>query len=315
MNHKYENLKDITVKFALISAAPPQDEFPFAMQIFSEDKNQLDTTAAKIHAFIEGKDIGNGVKVSDVVYDQTGTITAIDGKRYISLKAKFTGEADTNSVLQVKDIIEKEFTTSKLKDLGLSGATLGFDFGGESENLQSFYSTIFAFVAALAILYGLLVFKFNSFLQPILVFLAIPLSFPLVFPGLYITNNSLSFFVMIGLIGLVGIVVNNTVMLVDFANQGRKSGLTIRKSIVNAVRLRFRPLVVTSLTTIAGLLPLALQDPVWESLAFTIIFGLISSTLLVLFIFPAFYAIVEKIRQLKFKILPSLKQYEEESAE
>ncbi|KXK27304.1 MAG: Multidrug resistance protein MexB [candidate division WS6 bacterium OLB20] len=101
---------------------------------------------------------------------------------------------------------------------------------------------------------------------------------------------------MIGLTGLMGIVVNNTIMLLDFANQERAEGKGIIDAAADAVKIRFRPLVTTSFTTVAGLLPLALTDPFWEPLAFTIIFGLVSSTLMVIIAFPAFYAAVETVR-------------------
>ena len=101
---------------------------------------------------------------------------------------------------------------------------------------------------------------------------------------------------MLGLIGLIGIAVNNTILLVDFANQERDLGHDRRTAISTAVRKRFRPLVATSFTTVGGLLPLALSDPFWEGLAFTIIFGLLSSTFLVILSFPYYYLAVEWMR-------------------
>jgi multidrug efflux pump subunit AcrB len=298
MNKDFETTQNAKLKFTMVSAGPTTGEYPFTMQIFSADRNKATELAKKISAFINGREVVSGIKVTDVHFDQDTTILTTDGKRYINLKCKFEGSYDTNTILQLQKQIEEEFKADK--DL------LGFDFGMESETLSSFYSTIFAFIAAIVILYAVLVLKFNSFSQPLLIFISIPLSFPLVFPGLYYTGNYLSFFVMIGLIGLVGIVVNNTIMLVDFANHGREAGLSIKDAIVRAVKLRFRPLVTTSITTIASLTPLALQDPVWESLALTIIFGLISSTILVIFIFPAFYAIVEKMREYKSRLAHKL---------
>jgi multidrug efflux pump subunit AcrB len=285
------NNSDVTAKFTIVSAGPTTGEYPFIMQIYSENSKESIALAEKITKYIDGKEIAPGVKVVSVSYDSDKTILANDNKKYINLRSKFDGTFDTNTILALQKDIEKEF-----KD---NIEMLGFDQGIQSDALNSFYSTIIAFAAALIILYALLVYKFNSFTQPLLIFIAIPLSFPLVFPGLYYSDNFLSFFVMIGLIGLVGIVVNNTVMLLDFANYGRETGLSIRESIVNAVKLRFRPLIATSLTTIASLTPLALNDPMWESLALTIIFGLISSTLLVIFVFPAFYYIVENMREVK----------------
>jgi multidrug efflux pump subunit AcrB len=142
----------------------------------------------------------------------------------------------------------------------------------------------------------LLVIQFRSSAQWLLVFLAIPFSFFGVFGGLLLTGNVISFFVMLGLIGLIGIAVNNTILLTDCANQERRAGLDRGAAIESAIRQRFRPLVATSLTTVAGLLPLALSDPFWEALGMTIIFGLLSSTFLVLISFPFYYLAVEALR-------------------
>lgn len=153
--------------------------------------------------------------------------------------------------------------------------------------------------------------QFNSYTQPLLVMFAIPLAFPGLFPGLLLTDNALSFFVMIGIIGLSGIVVNNTIMLIDFANRYREEGMGIKDSISQAVRDRFRPLLATTGTTVGGLLPLALQDPFWESLAFSIVFGLLSSLVLVILIFPAYYSVVEKFRTRFHRLLAKSKLFAE----
>ncbi len=100
----------------------------------------------------------------------------------------------------------------------------------------------------------------------------------------------------VGLIALIGVVVNNTILLIDAANQGRRAGLRPGEAIGQAVTRRFRPLVATTLTTVVGLLPLALSDPFWEALSFTLIGGLLSSTFLVLLAFPVIYLFVEWLR-------------------
>ena len=84
--------------------------------------------------------------------------------------------------------------------------------------------------------------------------------------------------------------------MTDFANQERRAGADRKQAIETALRRRFRPLVATSLTTVAGVLPLALSDPFWEALGYTIIFGLLSSTFLVLFSFPYYYLAIEAVR-------------------
>lgn len=151
-----------------------------------------------------------------------------------------------------------------------------------------------AFPFLLLAMYLLMAAQFRSFTQPFLIFLAIPFSFFGVALGLYLTNNPLSFFVLVGFFALIGIVVNNTIMLTDYANQARSYGLGKREAIAVATAARFRPLITTSLTTIVALIPLALQDPFWESLSVTLVFGLVSSTLLVIITFPHYYLASDK---------------------
>jgi multidrug efflux pump subunit AcrB len=126
--------------------------------------------------------------------------------------------------------------------------------------------------------------------------MAIPFTFLGVFGGLFYTDNALSFFVQVGLIGLIGIAVNNTILLTEYANQEKRAGVGSIDAIANAVQKRFRPLVTTTLTTVVALLPLALSDPFWEALAFTIIFGLLTSTILVVLSFPYYYLAAEWLR-------------------
>jgi multidrug efflux pump subunit AcrB len=102
---------------------------------------------------------------------------------------------------------------------------------------------------------------------------------------------------MIGITGLVGIVVNNTILLLDYANVIREQTGSIRQAISEAIRYRFRALITTSLSTVVGILPLAFADPFWEGLAYSLVFGLSSSTLLVIFAYPVFYAMLEHSRR------------------
>ena len=295
---------DLRIRIIEESAGPPSEEYPFAIQIFNEDQELLVSTVEAVREYINDFEFEDDVRVSEVFVNNIDQITRKNGRLYQEIRAKFsTMDSLTALNLQLEDAIKLEFNADRLRGLGLDPVqTFEFDFGQESENLQSFNSTIFATFAALIIMYALLVLQYNSFLLPFLVFLAIPLSFPLLFPGLFYTDNALSFFVAIGIIGMVGIVVNNTIMLVDFANQAKKNGLSPQEAIVNAVEIRTRPILTTSVTTIGGLLPLALTDPFWESLALSIIFGIVSSSILVLLIFPVFYVLVEKLRSIKSRL-------------
>ncbi len=292
------------------SQGPTPSDYPFAMQVVSDNQKTLESSATIVSDYLKGLTVLDNIKVEDVVVENLDTISKIDGKRYIQIKAKLNDNENTGALVAIQDKLKENFTADKLKDMGLSEDGLGFDLGQESENLESFNSTIFAAIGALFVTYIVLVIKFNSFSQPLLVLIAIPMSFPLLFPGLLWTNNALSFFVMVGITGLVGIVANNTIMLIEYANKFREEGMGIRESISEAIKIRFRPIMTTSAVTVTSLLPLALTDPFWEGLALTIIFGLVSSVILVILAFPAYYSLFESVRAFKDKLLPGLKTQE-----
>jgi len=299
----FSTYNNARVKPSSVSVGPPATDFQFMTQIYSTDTETLRKATADIDAFIKKQKLSGEVTITETRIDFIENITKVDGQRFAEVKAKFSDTENTAAVLELIDLVKAEYTDEKLDQFNLNADDLAFDLGQESENLESFNSLIFAGFVALLLMYGLLVYQFNSFLQPLLIFLAIPLGFPGVFTGLYLTDNPMSFFVLVGMIGLIGIVVNNTIMLVDFANQAKNEGKGTREAIVQAVKIRFRPLITTSIVTITSLTPLALTDPFWESLALTIVFGLMSSTTLVILAFPAFYGVVEKLRILGHKVL------------
>jgi multidrug efflux pump subunit AcrB len=302
INELTKDNESLVVSASIVSAGPPVAQFPFAMQLFSENQTVLETKSAEIAEFIKSTELEKDVQVEDVKVDYTKEIRRKDNERFAEIRVKFNDKYDSATLLELQEIIEGEYNGEDNSEF-----SLGFDFGQESENANSFNSVVFAGLIALIVMYILLVLQFNSFTQPLLILVAIPFSFPILFPGLFYTDNPMSFFVVIGLTGLFGIVVNNTIILTEYANAQRKSGKSIIDSIAESVRLRTRPIFTTSLTTIAGLLPLALTEPFWEPLAFTIIFGLISSVMMIVIAFPVYYFLVESARDLFYKKVKKFK--------
>lgn len=285
-----------------LDAGPPAAEFPFTMQVFGDDPESAIALAEEVGQFLEStaleRENGTTFSVAETKINNTQAIVRTDGRRFVELAASFNADDVSALVVAAQEAVEERYPASELTSRGFDEDALGFDFGQESENAESFAALGFAFLVALGSMFLLLAIQFRSIVQPLLIFTAIPFSLLGVFAGLHYTDNPLSFFAMIGLIGLIGIVVNNTILLTDYANQERRAGSSPVDAIAESVDSRFRPLLVTTLTTIAGLLPLALTDPFWEPLAFTIIFGLLSSTVLVLVSFPYYYLVLEWLRGL-----------------
>ena len=167
----------------------------------------------------------------------------------------------------------------------------GLIVGGEYETQQESFGDLgqLLIVAILGIL-AVLILQFRSFLQPMIVLSAIPLAFTGSIAALYVTGYSFSFFAFVGFTSLIGIVVNTSIILVDYANQLREQGMTVSEALRTSAETRFTPILLTTMTTILGLLPLTLTNStLWSPLGWTIIGGMISSTLLTLLIVPILY--------------------------
>lgn len=162
---------------------------------------------------------------------------------------------------------------------------------GEYANQQQTFGDLgtILLLAQVAI-FAVLVLQFRSILQPIAVFAAIPLAISGSFIALYITGWSFSFFAFVGFISLIGIVVNNSIIMVDFINKLRESGVERIAAIKEGSERRLLPVVLTTLTTILGLIPLTLAGTSqWSPLCWTIIGGMVSSTLMTLLVVPVLY--------------------------
>ncbi|MDZ7722661.1 MAG: efflux RND transporter permease subunit [candidate division KSB1 bacterium] len=171
-----------------------------------------------------------------------------------------------------------------------------YSIAGEQESRQeSFGGMMQAILAALVGIFAVLVLQFRSWSQPLIVFSAIPLAIIGSILALLITGNSFSFSAFIGLTSLVGIVVNNSIILVDYSNQLLRSGKSLIEAVQISAETRFVPIVLTALTTIGGLLPLTLTGgTMWAQMGWTIIGGLLVSTLLTLLIVPVLYSLFTK---------------------
>lgn len=146
---------------------------------------------------------------------------------------------------------------------------------------------------SLFLVYVIMAAQFESLLHPLIIMGAIPLAFIGSVLGLWLVGTSVSIVVFLGLIMLAGIVVNNAIVLVDYANRLRARGLSLREATLTAGQVRLRPILLTTATTVLGLAPMAMGlgdgAEIRTPMAITVIFGLVSSTLLTLVVIPTFY--------------------------
>ena len=175
-------------------------------------------------------------------------------------------------------------------------SSYGYFISGELESREdSFGGMQIAIVIAMISIFAVLVLQFKSFSQPLIIYSAIPFAAIGMIWALLITGYTFSFTAFIGLISLVGIVINNSIILVDYINRLRNSGENLISAIQKAGEIRFTPIILTTLTTIGGLLPLTLRGgTLWAPMGWTIIGGLLVSTFLTLLVVPVLYRIFTK---------------------
>jgi multidrug efflux pump subunit AcrB len=165
--------------------------------------------------------------------------------------------------------------------------------GEDKDMAESRSELVFALVIAFVAVYLLLVAQFRSFLHPVTVLMSIPLSLIGVGIALWIAGKAVSMPVMVGLILLIGILVNNSIILIDLIRQRRIDGADRREAIIESVETRFRPIMMTSFSTIVGMIPLAMEWALgaerFSPLAIAVIGGMTASTLLTMIVIPIIY--------------------------
>ncbi|HEY0611381.1 MAG TPA: efflux RND transporter permease subunit, partial [Chitinophaga sp.] len=204
-------------------------------------------------------------------------------------------------VVSVKAFVQKGFLVDRVindvigrMDKMALPAGYSYEMGGEVESRNNSFGGFMSIVIVTIFLFvAVLILEFRTFKSTLIVLSVIPLGVVGAAVGLWLTGNSLSFVAIIGMIALAGIEVKNTILLVDFTNQLREQGKSLEDAIREAGEVRFLPIVLTSLTAIGGLIPIAISsNPLIAPLAIVLIGGLISSTLLSRVVTPVIYKLI-----------------------
>ncbi len=217
-------------------------------------------------------------------------IKRFDQQRVLEIKADVAGRNQRQVVAEVKN---------KLATLNLPSDYF-ITYGGQSKAIaDSFKSLLTALVIAIFLVYVVMGTQFNSFLHPFTIAMTIPLALIGVFLGLFIFGAALSMNALLGTIMLVGIVVNNGILLIDFILQLRARGMSKDEAILEAGTLRLRPILITSLTTIFGMIPIALGlgegGEALQPLGAVVVGGLTTSTFLTLIVIPCVYSLLDRL--------------------
>ncbi|MBN2224787.1 MAG: efflux RND transporter permease subunit [Deltaproteobacteria bacterium] len=234
--------------------------------------------------------------VADIVFDEgLLMIRHEDRNRTVTVSANVIGGQATSGSVN-KELI-KDFGTRSAEYAGYS-----FTYGGEFRDTQESVASLEKLLLiAVLIVYLIMALLFQSYLQPLIVMTAVPFSFIGVVYGLFIMDLNLSITALIGVVALVGLVVNDSIVLVDFINRSRDQGMGMYEAVVESGKIRLRPIILTTVTTIGGLISMALgiggKEPMLTPMASVVVWGLLFSTTLTLLVVPCIYMIVEDIRE------------------
>ena len=293
-----------TVRTAIEGAkATTYREADEAIDVIVKYEEDTLVNLAELNNLLIATPTGTIVPLKDVadITEEKGysDIRRFDGERAITVYAS-VDRAKTTPFDATQALISKFVDVESL----YPGYQLDFR-GLFDEIIESFSELWKLFIVGLLLIYVVLGAQFKSFIQPIIIMLAVPFGMIGAMVGLLLANATLSMVAMFGIVALSGIVVNDSIVLIDFINKFRERGFNKWYAILKGGYVRLRPIVLTSLTTIIGLMPMAVglggKSPIWMPMAYTIIFGLSLATTMTLFVMPALYAITTDIRGLVLK--------------
>jgi len=260
------------------------DEYDVFIQFSKEHRNKKEAIIQMPIPLFNG-DVITLNSVADIVEEEsTPNIFRENQSRFVSVGCNLSGIDLSTSKSKVEKIIKE---TSIPGDFQII-------IGGNAEDQQdAFFYLGLAFLAAIVLVYMIMASQFESLVNPFIIMFSVPLSIIGVIFILKITGFTLDVMALVGIVMLVGIAVNNGIVLVDYTNQLREQGKELVEAIIEAGTTRFRPVLMTALTTILGMVPLALNigsgAETWKPLATAVIGGLSFATVLTLFIIPILY--------------------------
>jgi len=263
------------------------DAYDIIVQLPKEERARVETLSSMRVRATSGElvDLANVVTISREV--GPNRIERIDRQRQVTVMANLDNLALKTARVQAESVA-KSVVPSKMH----------YRFEGMGRIMEESMGYMMeALFLAVVLVYMILAAQFNSFIQPITIMISLPLSVIGAFGALYISGMSLSIFAMIGIIMLMGLVTKNAILLVDFANQARERGETVHDALVSAGVLRLRPILMTTVAMVFGMLPVALAlgegGEARAPMAVCVIGGLITSTLLTLVVVPVVYTLFD----------------------
>ncbi len=233
---------------------------------------------------------GQLVPLSNVadISEQEGinSINHEDLKRHMTVSSELN---EGYNATEVTNEFKEKVSSYKLPD------GIKVSYGGEVQDVKETFTEMFRnMIVAIILVYLILAVQFNSLSQPTIILFTVPMAIIGVMPGLVVTGNAFGFVAFVGVVSLVGIAVNDAIVLVDYINYLRKNGYELYDAVKETGIARFIPVMATTITTAGGILPLSIKEEFFQPLGVALIFGLLTATVLTLVIIPTMYTILEE---------------------
>lgn len=267
-------------------------EYEYDINIQYNDFNRSNIDDVRSLIFVNDK--GQQIRL-----DQFATVMQSSGPSFLERRDKTPSvTVQAQSVGRTTGDIVTDFKNSLQKIDSKKPTGVSYVWGGDEENQSEGFGTLgYALLAAIILVYLVMVALYDSFIYPFVVLFSIPLSLIGVFVVLALTNNSLNIFTILGMIMLIGLVCKNAILLVDFTNHRKEAGETTHNALVQANHARLRPILMTTIAMVFGMIPIALAKGAGaemnNGLAWVIIGGLVSSLFLTLIIVPVVYSLFD----------------------
>ncbi len=264
-------------------------EFDIKVRLREKDRKDLN----KLRNLVVHSPLGIEVPLSELAYFSVGKgpsqIKRVDQERVIVVSANIYQRALNKVMADVVAVLNAMKVPDGYK----------VNLGGESKQMEeSFNSLMFALILSFVLIYMIMASMFENLWQPFVIMFTVPVSLIGVALALFITHTSLNIISLLGVIILGGIVVNNGIVLIDFVNHARREGMPLKEALAHGSKVRLRPILMTALTTILGLLPLALGlgegSKLQQPMAITIMGGMTVATFLTLVLIPAIYLVTQR---------------------
>ena len=247
---------------------------------------------------------GTNIELRDLV--DVETVQVKGNLRHYNFKRTITLESDIDKLLM--DTVEaNKLIQDHWNSIASSFPNVSLDFSGELDDIQESIDAIgVLFLFGIGLMYLILSTQFQSYFQPLMILLTVPLAFVGVTLGLLVSGHPLSLFTMYGIVALAGIAVNSSIVLISTANDNIKKGMSLTHATFYAARRRMLPIIITTLTTVAGLFSLASglggHSLIWSPVATSIVWGLIFSSSLTMFAIPVLYQLAMRRSYNKLKL-------------